>query len=195
MEAYRDCPNTFSFDSVTSEFETIYSFIVTLRSEDNAPAFAAIEAFSKYLFSRSALESRSNIKETTEMELQIVDNEFHEKLNYKNFRKIHKMAAILETEGLHLFKFGAGNKKTLNQIDRTNLIKEFEKLRELYRQRPLNVCIYSAHKLEMVKIFSVQIVYWYLLAHSALMSMIAEENFRIVELWRFSYYESPTKKP
>lgn len=70
------------------------------------------------------------------------------------------MIEIVKAYGLHVAKFGYGNKNTLSDIDdRMNdaqknmrLLKELDAFRDIYRERPVNICICTAEEQNMVKI-------------------------------------------
>lgn len=145
-KAFEEHNGNFSFNCETQLFDTVYSFVVDSRAKE---ATSVIATFSKYLLSQNNLRTLAgDIEEVTEVEEEIVDNEFHEKRD----STIRCVSEILKLKDFHLHKFPFGNRKTLTDgIDRSHLINEFETLRALYRQRPLNVCIYSACELDMVK--------------------------------------------
>lgn len=136
---------SFEFDCETFDAMTLYAF----TSRDPDMFMDLIGIWTDYLFSSDDLNTiNSHIRSIVIKERNIVDEEFHEKRN--NLYNFSKTAEILKSTGLIMPKFGMGNLTTL-QENADHLIADLEALRELYRKRPVFVCIYSHEKLHMVK--------------------------------------------
>lgn len=142
------CPSYYKCE--TKPFHTFYSFHTSREKYA-----AVLNALAKVLFTESDLVDvcGESIKDIVEQERESVDNEFHEKRILDECRAAFEMFQACPVVGVHLPKFAFGTRNTLNlEDDDDKLLKELDKIRSLQHQRPVVICIYSAHELEMVRI-------------------------------------------
>lgn len=139
------------FYAVTHAYFTVYSFTFQQKNE--------LENWLKILFSTDQLEIIiTNSRSVVVTQRDLIDSEFHEKRSTFG-SNVQKVVEIAKVFGLNVAKFNYGNKNTLSEIgdgdankNITSLMNELNALRAIYRQRPMNLCIYSAKKQDMVKI-------------------------------------------
>lgn len=130
-------------ENYTERFCTVYSVTIRKRYDE------ILKTWIENLFSESDLR-HDRINDIVRDELAILDNEFHE----KRFSDVVHGAScqILKSLkiGLHFPQFGSGNSRTMG-LEVEDLLGKLNEFRKLYRQRSVAICIYSAHKLEMVR--------------------------------------------
>ncbi|KAG4071206.1 hypothetical protein HA402_001196 [Bradysia odoriphaga] len=127
------------YDCVTNNFETTFSFTAAVNYYQET-----IAAWTKTMFSNDPIDNDIMIRER-----KLVDNEYQEKRNRLFFTADRTNLILKQKDDITLAPFGWGNLKTL-VANENDLMRELMSFRKRYSQRPLKVCVYSGHEIQMV---------------------------------------------
>lgn len=138
-----------SSDCETGCFDTVYTL-----SSDRYNFAGTLKTWSRFLFSTSGLQTLyADAKTEMKIERQCIDNEFHETRLHTGIIMAVKLAVeILKSEGMFLANFNMGNLEVFSRDNDDAMMKRLDDFRGFYRQRPVNICIYSKQELDTVSI-------------------------------------------
>ncbi|KAG4070965.1 hypothetical protein HA402_001402 [Bradysia odoriphaga] len=130
---YLDC------DCETMYFQTKFTFSAASSNYQDT-----IRAWTETMFKDDPID-----KNIMTLERGHVDKEYLEKRNNPVFTADRTAEILKKKDDITLAQFGWGNLNTLSRLNDDELMTQLKECRKLYCQRPLNVCVYSGHEIQM----------------------------------------------